>query len=209
MISVLSCLYLFPLLFLLSFPPLTDPAYMLSRVCLFATPGIIAHQAPLFMGLSKQESEWVARPSSRGSSWPRDWTGVSSGSCVAGGFFACWAMLSPLSLLVSLPNLQTLLATLMVPSWRIPLGRRKLFSLCSGDIRLHFVWVIYILEHTCVFHVEFKNPTEHLPLEPNWHLFPAFWRGFWAWGWGTSPTWQHLDLKEFSAERSVPDLPDY
>ena len=31
--------------------------------------------------------EWVAVPSSRGSSWPRDWTHVSCGSCIAGGFF--------------------------------------------------------------------------------------------------------------------------
>ena len=31
--------------------------------------------------------EWVAMPSSRGSSRPRDWTCVSCGSCIAGGFF--------------------------------------------------------------------------------------------------------------------------
>ena len=33
--------------------------------------------------------EWVSISSSRGSSWPRDWTRVS---CIAGGFFACWAI---------------------------------------------------------------------------------------------------------------------
>ena len=32
--------------------------------------------------------EWVAIPFSRGSSWPRDWTQVSS---IAGGFFTIWA----------------------------------------------------------------------------------------------------------------------
>ena len=31
--------------------------------------------------------EWVAYPFSRGSSWPRDQTGVS---CIAGGFFTSW-----------------------------------------------------------------------------------------------------------------------
>ena len=31
--------------------------------------------------------EWVAMPSSRGSSQPRDGTHVSCGSCIAGGFF--------------------------------------------------------------------------------------------------------------------------
>ena len=33
--------------------------------------------------------EWVAYPSSRGSSWPRNQTGVS---CIAGGFFTNWAI---------------------------------------------------------------------------------------------------------------------
>ena len=32
--------------------------------------------------------EWVAMPSSRGSSWPRDWTQVC---CIAGGVFTVWA----------------------------------------------------------------------------------------------------------------------
>ena len=31
--------------------------------------------------------EWVAMPSSRGSSRPRDWTHISCSSCIAGGFF--------------------------------------------------------------------------------------------------------------------------
>ena len=60
--------------------------YMLScfsSVCLFATPWIVAHQAPLAMGFSRQEY-WVAMPSSRGSSWPRDRTQVSR---IAGRFF--------------------------------------------------------------------------------------------------------------------------
>ena len=33
--------------------------------------------------------EWVAYPFSKGSSWPRNWTGVS---CIADGFFANWAI---------------------------------------------------------------------------------------------------------------------
>ena len=33
--------------------------------------------------------EWVAYPFPRGSSWPRNWTGVS---CIAGGFFTNWAV---------------------------------------------------------------------------------------------------------------------
>ena len=50
--------------------------------------------------------EWVAYPFSRGSSWPRNWTGVS---CIAGGFFPNWVSGKPfeshvdLYLLISFP----------------------------------------------------------------------------------------------------------
>ena len=52
-------------------------------------PWTVAHQAPLSMWiLQGRILEWVAMPSSRGSSQPRDWTQVP---CVAGGFFSVWA----------------------------------------------------------------------------------------------------------------------
>ena len=59
-------------------------AYMLNHLVVSdsATPGAVAHQAPLSMGFSRQEywSEWVAISSCRGSSWPRDQTHISCGS---------------------------------------------------------------------------------------------------------------------------------
>jgi len=49
-----------------------------------ATPRIAAHQAPLFMGiLQARVLKWVAMPSSRRSSQPRDRTQVY---CIAGEF---------------------------------------------------------------------------------------------------------------------------
>ena len=55
--------------------------YMLSHfshVWLFVTPWTIIHQAPLSMGILQVRTlEWVAMPSSRGSSQPRDQTCVS------------------------------------------------------------------------------------------------------------------------------------
>ena len=49
----------------------------------------LSHQAPLSMGiLQARILEWVAMPSSRGSSQPRDLTQVSR---IAGGFFIIWA----------------------------------------------------------------------------------------------------------------------
>ena len=60
-------------------------AYSFSRVQLFVTPWTVAHQATLSMEiLQVRILEWVAMPSSRGSSQPRDSTQVS---CIAGGFF--------------------------------------------------------------------------------------------------------------------------
>ena len=42
------------------------------------TPRTVAHQAPLPMGiLHARIPEWVAKPSPRGSSQPRDWTQIS------------------------------------------------------------------------------------------------------------------------------------
>ena len=56
---------------------------MLSRVQLFATPRIAACQAPL---------EYVAVPSSRESSGPRDWTCVSQVSYIGRWIPYCWTI---------------------------------------------------------------------------------------------------------------------
>ena len=58
---------------------------LFSHVRLFGIPWTVAHQAPLSMGiLQARILEWVAYPSSRGSSQPRDRTQVSH---IPGGFF--------------------------------------------------------------------------------------------------------------------------
>ena len=60
-------------------------AYLLSHVQLFAIPWTVACQAPLFMGiLQARILQWIAMPSQRGSSQPRDLTQISR---TAGGFF--------------------------------------------------------------------------------------------------------------------------
>ena len=59
-----------------------------SCVWLFSTPWTVACQVPLSMGiLQSRILEWVAMPSSRGSSQPRDQTCVSCNFCIASGFF--------------------------------------------------------------------------------------------------------------------------
>ena len=60
---------------------------MLSRVSV--TAWTLAHQAPLSMwNLQARKLEWVAMPTSRGSSQPGDQTQVSS---IVGRFFTIWA----------------------------------------------------------------------------------------------------------------------
>ena len=57
-----------------------------------SNPGLL-HCRQILYQLSHKGSprilEWVACPFSRGSSWHRNWTGVS---CIAGGFFTNWAL---------------------------------------------------------------------------------------------------------------------
>jgi len=55
----------------------------LSRVWLLVTPWTVAHRALLSMGFPQARIlEWVAMPSSRGSSRPRDQTCISCVSCI-------------------------------------------------------------------------------------------------------------------------------
>ena len=51
------------------------------------SPYRLALQAPLSIGLSGKNMEWIAMPSSRGSSRPRDQTRVFHISCITGGFY--------------------------------------------------------------------------------------------------------------------------
>ena len=60
---------------------------LLSHVQLFATPWTTVHGI-----LQARILEWVAFPSSRGSSQPRDRTWISCVSYISGGFFTCWAI---------------------------------------------------------------------------------------------------------------------
>ena len=57
-------------------------------VWLFVAPWTVACQTSLTMGILARILDWVAMPSSRGSSQSRDRTQVSH---IAGGFFTIWA----------------------------------------------------------------------------------------------------------------------
>ena len=58
-------------------------------VQVFATPRTVTRQTPVSMRILQEKIlEWVAMPSSRGSSQPTDQTQVSG---IAGRFFTVWA----------------------------------------------------------------------------------------------------------------------
>ena len=74
---------------MLSCSVMSDSLQPHGRAPLSLQPQATACQAPLSMGiLQARISEWVAMPSSRGSSQPRDRTQVSH---IAGRFFTIWA----------------------------------------------------------------------------------------------------------------------
>ena len=83
-------------------PKMLHPHMLSHSVWLFATPWTLAHQAPLSMGtLQARILEWVAMPSSRGSTQPRERTQVSS---IIGGFFIVWATKEAQEYWGGLPN---------------------------------------------------------------------------------------------------------
>ena len=62
---------------------------LVARLCLFVIPLDCSPPGSSVHGILQVRTlEWVAISSSRGSSWPRDWTQVS---CIAGRFSTVWA----------------------------------------------------------------------------------------------------------------------
>ena len=76
--------------------------------------------------------EWVAMPSSRGNSRPRDWTCSSSSSCIAGGFFTAESPGKPLFLTM------TQLMEIMCRAWEAARAQCK-------------SWLHHLLNNECFF----------------------------------------------------------
>ena len=142
-------------------------AWLLSNVRLFVTPWTVAFQAPLSMGiLQARILEWVAMPSSRGSSQPRDRTQVS---CTAGGFFTTEPPQKPRN---------TGVGSLSLLHGIIPTKE-------SNQGLLHHRWILYQLSYkgspasmwnecNCVVVWTFFGTALLCNLNENWP-FPALW----------------------------------
>ena len=121
-------------------------------------PGL-PHCRRLLYHLTHQGSprilEWVACPSSRGSSWPRNQTRVS---CITGRFFTNWAMrealartpslkphtLTTIQLLTSLFSLIT--QAIWRPTWDFPLLSAKHLVMWLTNL-LILSWSMYVRHH--------------------------------------------------------------
>ena len=84
---------------------------------IFPTQGLnpaLPHYRQILYQLSHKGSprmlEWVAYPFSSGSSWPRNWTGVS---CTADGFFTNWAIREVLMFLYQYLKIKGTIRTIM------------------------------------------------------------------------------------------------
>ena len=126
-----------------------------SRVQLLVTPWTAAPQAPLLMGFSRQELEWVAMPSSRGSSWCRDRTLVSYVSCL--GRHVSLPLMPPAYLhfassiwnfrlsfvIIISSNLMTILVHMTYTMCKNRSNSLKVSYNFKGDVHLKF-WYIFV-----------------------------------------------------------------
>ena len=110
-------------------------AQLLGRARLFATPWTVAHQAPLSMGIPQARIlEWVAMPSSRGSSQP----GIEPGSPALQADSLPAELPGKVVLRISIVNLNKIINTLGELSKTIqdPQIKSTLWSLMEDDFNL-------------------------------------------------------------------------
>ena len=136
---------------------------MLSHVRLFATSWTVVCQASLPMGFFQARiMEWVAISSSRGSSWPRDWTHVSCVFCIGRWILYHWATWETPSII----NYMYWKCTI----WK----KKKVYDLTHFDLYT-YPWDVYALQSRWWTHI----------LLPQWvlllffhfslmHLLPSF-----------------------------------
>ena len=94
--------------------------------------------------------EWLAMPSSRGSSWPKDWTSCLTFPTLAGGFFITSApekpLLTPLTfkIIIDIVGLICILVTVfyLLPFF-VPIFVFQSFFLLLVVLTEHFPWFVF------------------------------------------------------------------
>ena len=113
---------------------------MCAMLRLFATPWTVACQAPLSTGiLQARILEWVAMPSSRGSSQPRDRTQLS---CITNRFFTVWVTKEiPIACIMAL-NSWTL-------QYAFPKNRATFINYFTFISFINLYWYVCLINHPC------------------------------------------------------------
>ena len=113
--------------------------------------------------------EWVAMPSSRGSSWPRDQIHISCDSCTAGGFFypeplgKPWKVYSTLKSYCWLLRLISREGNAHIQSASRPLPLIKFLNFLQSFFFL-FYWDIVDIQH----HVSLRHTAQQFDLHTLW-----------------------------------------
>ena len=97
--------------------------------------------------------QWVAMPSSRGSSWLKDWIHISYVSCIAGGFFTHWAMGEAHT---ATTPVQSIHYHLLPKSLQLSCNWSSRFCYCSSSLFLLFLK--FRSDHITPLHKPFKGP---------------------------------------------------
>ena len=125
-----------------------------SHVWLFVTPWTIASPGSSVLGiLQARIMEWIAMLFSRGSSWPRYQTCVSSSSCTAGRFFTTELLGKP-------PKYNRVSTKKFQVSWP--------WSVESPV----FLFSLFLLPFEAVWYGPFYSISTHLPFPPLWFCYP-------------------------------------
>ena len=82
------------------------------QLCDYSPPGSSAHGI-----LQARILEWVAMPSFRGSSWPRDWTCIFCNSCIVRRILYCWATREAPRCIRSSQNIKIILNSTITLEW--------------------------------------------------------------------------------------------
>ena len=139
--------------------------------------------------------QWISMTSSRGSSWARDPTCISCVSCIAGGFFTCWAIcsfqFSSVQLLSCVWRFETSWITARQASLSITnfQGSLKLMSIESVMPSSHFILCHPLLLLS--------------PIPPSIRVFSSEstlctrWPKYWSFSFSISPSNEHPGLVSF------------
>ena len=131
--------------------------------------------------------EWVATSSSRGSSWPRDWTYVSCASCIAGDYL-------PLSMEITVQSLSHV--WLFVTPWTAASQDSLSITNSQSLLKLMSIKSVMPYNHSILCRPLFLLPSifPNIRVFSNESALSIRWPKYWSFSFNISPSKEHLGL---------------